>query len=54
MRSWQQAVVLAVLTVLVYAASLGNGFVYDDHVYVQQNPQVHGGPLAEIFRKSFP
>lgn len=46
----------ALLGMLVYAGTLGAGFVYDDYPYVVENADLRGGPgrLPDLFRSSFP
>jgi 4-amino-4-deoxy-L-arabinose transferase-like glycosyltransferase len=48
---WQQlgaALAIAAAVLLAYAPALGGGFVWDDHVLVEQNPLLTG-PLSRIW-----
>jgi tetratricopeptide (TPR) repeat protein len=46
----------ALLAAGLYAGTLGAGFVYDDHAYVVNNPDLRGGPgrVPELFAHAFP
>ncbi|HMB69769.1 MAG TPA: hypothetical protein VKU85_10675, partial [bacterium] len=46
----------AVLGALVWAGTLGSGFVYDDHTYVVNNADLRGGlpRVPELFTHAFP
>ena len=47
--------ILSFATVLCYVNTWWNSFVYDDHVYVEQNPLVAGPlDLKKIFTSSYP
>ncbi len=43
------ALVVACLTVLVHATSLGGDFVYDDHRFIELNGAIRSVPLVEAF-----
>lgn len=44
---WRAATALALLSVLLYMPTLGNGYVFDDVAIVQQNPVVQEGRYLE-------
>jgi protein O-mannosyl-transferase len=52
---WREALILCVIVFVAYSPTFWNGFVYDDEVYVLQNPLLKGPlDLREIFTKSYP
>lgn len=54
-RPWLEVLVLMLLVCVAYGPSLWNGFVYDDEVYVLNNPAVRGNlELGRIFAEPYP
>ncbi len=44
---------IAALTLLLYAGTLNNAFVLDDHAAIRDNPIVHRADLSEIFTTDY-
>ena len=44
---------IAALTLLLYAGTLNNAFVLDDHAAIRDNPIVHRAALSEIFTTDY-